>query len=74
MVTEKLVTDAVIAFVQSSLAAEIDEIAISENGVLSPWDGRETWVARVRSGARTWLVKVKMGEDGAPRPSLLKIE
>ena len=75
MVTSRHISDAVDAFVRSALAVtEIDEIAIDATGVPSPWDGRETWIARVKSGARTWLIKVKIGQDGALQPSLLKIE
>lgn len=75
MVTWLVIADAAADFARASLAVpEIDEIVVNANGVLSPWDGRETWVARVKYGARTWLIKVKVGEDGVPHPSLLKIE
>ena len=75
MTTNRLITDSVVDFVRSSLAvSEIDEIVLDATGVPSPWDGRETWIARVRSGARAWLIKVKVESDGALRPSLLKIE
>jgi hypothetical protein len=71
----RIITESVVNFARSSLAvAEIDEVVIDATGVPSPWDGRETWIARVKSGARTWLIKVKIGRDGAPSPSLLKIE
>ena len=75
MVTRRLVADTAIDFARASLAVpEIDEIDVNATGIPSPWDGRETWIARIRSGARTWLIKVKVGDDGAPHPSLLKIE
>ena len=55
-------------------AFSVDEVVINAAGVPSPWDGRETWIARIKCGARTLLIKVKVGEDGAPYPSLLKVE
>ena len=75
MDTSELIAHTALDFARSSLAlAEVDEIVVNAPGARSPWDGRETWIATVRSGARSWLIKVKVGEDGEPHPSLLKAE
>ena len=68
MVSNLVVTEAVVDFARTSLAVpEIDDVVVDVAGILSPWDGRETWIARVKSGARTWLVKVKVADDPPAR-------